>query len=168
MKNQAQLNDTVKSTFHVIDSLGNVISGLSQGDFTRYIYGPDDTDITATTTDGITEIGNGLYRHYFIPTVEGMYSTDISHASYRIFQTSRNFEVTQDRDWKQRTLGLVQENIYYDQFSYIGTKNTSMRMRIYSDPSSVGSSNNVIGTYTVTTEFSSTSNNPTSFQITKV
>lgn len=53
-----------------------------------------------------------------------------------------------------RVLGLTQENYYLDQTSYDvyeGQKQmTSGRIRLYSDPASVGTNDDVIATYTVT------------------
>jgi len=52
-----------------------------------------------------------------------------------------------------RTLGLVQENYYLDQSSYINHGGQKLlaggRMRIYSDPASVGTNDDVIATYLI-------------------
>lgn len=51
----------------------------------------------------------------------------------------------------QRIVGLMHENIYIDQPIYDGDNNlTSARLRIYSSAGNVGTSNGVIGTYTIT------------------
>jgi len=51
----------------------------------------------------------------------------------------------------KRILGLMHENIYIDQPSYDSDNNlTSARVRIYSVAGSVGTTNDVIGTYTIT------------------
>jgi hypothetical protein len=51
----------------------------------------------------------------------------------------------------QRMAGLVHENIYIDQPVYDGDGNmTSARLRLYSNPASVGTVNDVIGTYQIT------------------
>ncbi len=50
----------------------------------------------------------------------------------------------------KRALGLMHENIFIDTPSYDGDNNlVSARVRIYSDSASVGTANNVIGTYTI-------------------
>jgi len=50
----------------------------------------------------------------------------------------------------KRALGLMHENIYIDNASYDGDNNlVGARVRIYSDAASVGTANNVIGTYTI-------------------
>jgi hypothetical protein len=51
----------------------------------------------------------------------------------------------------RKALGLMHENIYIDNPVYDGDTNlTSARVRIYSDPSSTGTANDVIGTYEIT------------------
>ena len=51
----------------------------------------------------------------------------------------------------KRVLGLLHENIFIDNPVYdAGNNLTSARVRIYSTAGSVGTSNNVIGTYTIT------------------
>jgi hypothetical protein len=53
----------------------------------------------------------------------------------------------------KRTLGLMHENIYIDQPGYdINSNLISARVRIYSDSASVGTTNNVIGTYQITSD----------------
>ena len=50
----------------------------------------------------------------------------------------------------KRLLGLTHENIFIDNPTYDGDGNmTSARVRIYSNPSSVGTGSDVIGTYQV-------------------
>jgi hypothetical protein len=50
----------------------------------------------------------------------------------------------------KKVLGLVHENIFIDNPTYDGDGNmTSARVRIYSNPASVGTGNDVIGTYQV-------------------
>jgi hypothetical protein len=54
-----------------------------------------------------------------------------------------------------RLLGLTQENQYIDQTSYNGAGHlTSARIRLYSNPSSVGTDSDVIATYTMTAVWS--------------
>lgn len=50
-----------------------------------------------------------------------------------------------------RVLGLAHENVYIDQASYDTDNNLiGARLRVYSDPASVGTSSDVIGTYSIT------------------
>lgn len=51
----------------------------------------------------------------------------------------------------KRVLGLMHENIFIDNPIYDGNNNMiGARIRIYSNPASTGSSNNIIGTYEIT------------------
>ncbi len=53
----------------------------------------------------------------------------------------------------KRALGLMHENIFIDQPGYDTNSNlVSARVRIYSDSASVGTGNNVIGTYQITSQ----------------
>jgi hypothetical protein len=59
--------------------------------------------------------------------------------------------VMENQDYLKRIIGLVHENIFIDNPVYDGDGNlTSARLRIYSNPSDVGTANNVIGTYQIT------------------
>ena len=61
------------------------------------------------------------------------------------------YEFTQNQVDIKRLLGLMHENIYIDNPIYDGDGNlTSARIRLYSVPGSVGSINDVIGTYEIT------------------
>jgi len=79
-------------------------------------------------------------------------------------------DLTIIKDNVERALGLVQENYYIDQTSYItynGIKlMTSGRMRIYSSAGSVGTANDVIATYTITTDW--TNDEMTSYKVVKL
>lgn len=81
-----------------------------------------------------------------------------------------NTDFTEIKTNLERALGLMQENYYIDQTSYAdynGVKlMTSGRMRIYSDAVSVGTANNVIATYQVTTDWSN--DEMTSYKVVKV
>ena len=52
-----------------------------------------------------------------------------------------------------RDLGLCKENQCIDQTVFDGRKMLSARLRTYSNPSSVGTDNNVIATYQVNASF---------------
>ena len=58
---------------------------------------------------------------------------------------------------QERLLGLMHENIYIDNTIYDAFGNlSSARVRIYSNAASVGSDNNIIGTYEITSSSSET------------
>jgi hypothetical protein len=59
--------------------------------------------------------------------------------------------IIQNQEYLKRIIGLVHENIFIDNPIYDGDGNlTSARLRIYSTPGDVGSNNNVIGEYQIT------------------
>ena len=163
---ESQLDEITYAGFKVTDSGGTAVTGLTTTHFTISLYNPAGSEVSATTTDGITELGLGMYRYYFTPTTEGIYTVKIVESSYLPTGVTGEFEVHQDRAWLQRTLGMVQENIHIDQYVFSGTNMTSGRMRIYSEASSVATTNDVIGTYTITATYDA-NNNVSDFQIAK-
>lgn len=166
MVKEGQLNELNYGSFKVTDDNGDPVTGLVDGDFTKIIYDPDGNDVTSTTTNDITELGNGLYKASLFPTSEGIYSYKITHSTYLPTGTVAEFEVHQDRAWLERILGLVHENIYIDNYSFTGSNMTSGRMRIYSDSSSVSTTSDVVGTYTITATYDG-DENLSSFKIVK-
>lgn len=59
--------------------------------------------------------------------------------------------IDQNSDDLKRILGLVHENIFIDNPTYDSDGNmTAARLRIYSNPASVGTASDVIGTYQIT------------------
>jgi hypothetical protein len=58
-----------------------------------------------------------------------------------------------NNEYLKRLLGLTHENIYIDNPSYdVNSNLVSARVRIYSDSASVGTSNNIIGTYQISSD----------------
>jgi hypothetical protein len=66
---------------------------------------------------------------------------------------TETLEIAYDDVDLKRVLGLMHENIFIDQAGYdINGNLISARVRIYSDSASVGTANNIIGTYTITSD----------------
>jgi hypothetical protein len=66
---------------------------------------------------------------------------------------SAEYVLTQNNEFLKRALGLMHENIFIDQPGYdINANLISARVRIYSDSASVGTANNIIGTYQITSD----------------
>ena len=108
----------------------------------RYTYGGNENYIedieNSTLSDGVT----GLEQ-------------DIAEVNANVLEVNTNVlavsaslvDVSNDI---KRLLGLVHENIFIDNPVYSGDGDlTSARLRIYSNPASVGTINDVIGTYTI-------------------
>lgn len=120
------------------------------------ILNSDGSTKTARATAGIYEIGGGCYGKNLtfdddwygiikwdtgggspVYAVEEYIATDVSDIATDI----------------KRVLGLLHENIYIDNASYDSHNNLiGGRVRIYSDAASVGSSSDVIATYTITVD----------------
>lgn len=82
------------------------------------------------------------------------YTTRELSTSASLQQTGISGLTAEEAAMLQRILGLVQENYYLDQTSYIDYSGQKLlaggRMRIYSDPSSIGTDDDVIATYIIT------------------
>lgn len=66
---------------------------------------------------------------------------------------SAEYVILDNNESLKRALGLMHENIFIDQPGYdINSNLISARVRIYSDSASVGTANNVIGTYQITSD----------------
>lgn len=64
---------------------------------------------------------------------------------------TEDLQINMDESKIDKILGLVHQNIYIDEAGYDIYENLSTaRIRIYSDSNSVGTSNNVISTYRIT------------------
>ena len=124
----------------------------------------DLSDGSLVVTDAaLVEKGDGHYAYDFtLYDYEKSYAVrvdgGVSLANAFRYKHSGNDNFSDDIDsildnniTLQRIIGLVHENIYIDNPVYDGDNNlTSARVRIYSTPASVGTANNVIGTYTIT------------------
>ncbi len=105
-------------------------------------------DYAIRVDGGVTLANNFRYKHAgnesFVDDIDS-----VLDANTTLIAVSA--AVIENQDYLQRIIGLVHENIYIDQPVYDGDSNlTSARLRIYSNPSDVGTSNGVIGTYQIT------------------
>ena len=70
--------------------------------------------------------------------------------SYGYLVKAMDESIANNQDYLKRIVGLVHENIYIDNPIFDSDGNmTAARLRIYSNPVDVGTSNNVIGTYNI-------------------
>jgi len=156
-----RISEITYEDFSVTDSSDNLVSGLDSTSFTTHLFDADGNEANdATTFVNITELGYGHYRCSFIPNRIGMWYLIVYHQIYFPWGKSGSIQVfANDFDsittMITRILGLVQEDFYLDNTIYDGNNNMlSGRIRIYSDSSSVGTSNNVIDTYNITAVYS--------------
>ena len=163
---QFKVGEIVIENFTVTDENYDLVTGLVDGDFTKKLYSPDGTEKSTTIPVSISELGNGNYRISFTPDVKGNWYLVAYHSTFFPWGKAGNIEV-RDNDIDNlsnninaiavdltRALGLMQENFYIDNTTHDEYGNMiNGRIRIYNNPSSVGSSSNVIATYHVTASF---------------
>ncbi len=149
----------VHENFTVADGSGNLISGIdTTTGFIPYVYDPSGSEVTGSVSGFFTELGDGNYRYTFTPNVNGVWYANVTNDAY--FPWGKNDDVYVDTadlssiyEIVRRTLGLVHHNIYIDNAAYDEFGNmTSARVRLYEDAASVGTNNNVIETYLITSD----------------
>ena len=143
----------VYENFSVINESNDLVSGIPTSGFTVNLFNPSGAEVNELN---IIEFQTGYYRVEFIPDVIGTWYLTIYHNQYFPWGKSDDIQVYQS-DFDTLTeglleiLGLVHSNIFIDNPVYDGHGNlTNARVRIYSTPSSVGTNNDVIGTYEIT------------------
>jgi hypothetical protein len=152
-------NQPVDEHFTVYDSTGGFIIGLDcTNECTVHVYNPDGSEVTNSVSGFYTELGDGNYKYTFTPNVNGVWYVIVSHPVY--FPWGKTDDINVDEGSQTdiyesviRTLGLVHHNIYIDNPTYDDSGNMiSARVRIYSDAASVGTNNNVIESYLITSD----------------
>jgi hypothetical protein len=148
----------VDEHFTVSDSNGNLISGIDSTAFTVYVYNPADAEVSGSVSGFFTELGNGSYKYTFTPDSIGIWYVVVIHPVY--FPWGKLDDVNVDeasltdvyRD-VVKTLGLTHHNMYIDNTTFDEHGNmVAGRVRIYSDPASVGTDSDVIETYLITAD----------------
>ena len=82
--------ESMHESFTVTDSAG-VVTGLVNGDFTKYVR-RDGATVAVTVT--VTEIANGEYdAAWTFPTTAGVYTLRITHATYNPAGWAASFDV---------------------------------------------------------------------------
>jgi hypothetical protein len=76
------LNSISYDEFIVVDGSGNGVVGLTNTDFTKVLYNPTGTEVSATVIPIVSELGNGLYRVSFTPNAVGNWAIKITEATY--------------------------------------------------------------------------------------
>lgn len=114
-------------------------------EFTAYDYTKD----YAIRVDGGASLSNTFRYKYsgnenFVDDIDSVLDNNTTLVAV-------SAAVIENQNYLQRIIGLVHENIYIDNPVYDGDNNlTSARLRIYSNPSDVGTTNGIIGTYQIT------------------
>ena len=152
----AKLGVPVQEDFTVIDSSRDLVTGLTNGNFSKNIFDPNGDEVSGTVSVVISELGNGHYRATFTPNTVGTWYLAVYHATHFPWGKEDTIQVFNNDfdsigDLLIRILGLTQENHYIDNTNYDDDNNlTSCRVRIYDDSTKVGTDDNVIATYLMT------------------
>jgi hypothetical protein len=148
----------VEEHFTVSDCDGNLISNIDATNFTIFVYDPNGNEVSNIISSNFVELGNGNYKYIFTPNLTGTWYVTLIHSTYFPWGKSDDIQVynsdlTDIYDKVIRTLGLVHHNLYIDEPVYDDYGNMiSARVRIYSDKNSVGTDQNVIETYLITSD----------------
>ena len=149
----------VYENFSVIGETGTLASGIDTNEFSVDIFNPVCEEVSNSVGVSISELGNGHYRAEFTPNQVGMWYMVVYHDQYFPWGKSDDIQVyTSDigriASELSKVLGLTQENYYLDNTVYVEHQGaqllTSGRIRIYSNAADVGTDNNVIETYQIT------------------
>ena len=155
---QGVINKVVSEHFTIVDSDGNPVTGVLPASITLYVYNPSGVQVGGLVGGLIAELGNGDYKYTFTPNVIGTWYVVARHPVYFPWGKTDDvqvFNVDLDDIYNSvaKTLGLSRHNIYIDDPTYDEYGNMiSARVRTYSDAASVGTNNNIIETYRITSE----------------
>jgi hypothetical protein len=161
-----RVNEIVYKSFSVTDQKKDLVTGLIDSDFSRDLYDPVGNEISDTIVVTITELSSGHYRASFTPSMSGDYFLSVYHQTYFPWGKTGTIKIYNENfdslgESQSLVLGLVHQNIYIDNTTYdINNNLVGARVRIYSNPSSVGTTNDVIGIY----EIASISEGPGKFK----
>lgn len=176
----AKLGEQIYENFNMVDFNNNPVTSEPPSAFTRTLFDPSGNEVSKTIPGGvtITEMTSGSYRVLYTPTCIGKWFIVIVHPDYfpwgkagetKIYEN--DFDTLQSDITKEleRLLGLAQENYFLDQCGYNVKENlTSGRIRIYSDPNSVGTDNDVTDTYQITTTYNAGGCKMLSYKVVKI
>jgi len=164
-----KLGEVTLEEFSVLDSSNLPVSGIPLTEFNAYLFDPSNNEIDSTNVIFI-ELGHGHYRAVFIPNQVGNWLLAVYHSVYFPWGKTNTIQVfSNDFDsiniMLQKILGLVQENFLMDNTIYDDNGNMiSARIRTYSNSNSVGTDNDILETYNISTTY--TDNQLTSYQVT--
>lgn len=147
--------------FIVHDADGNVVTGLVDGNFTRDLYDPDDTEVSGSVTVTITELGDGKYKATFTPNKAGSWILTVYHSTYFPGGKIANYlcvseDITDAHSKLNRLLGLTHENIWVEH-TWTGNNHTSSVVELYDSKANAQThdgSTGLIAKYTVTVTYS--------------
>lgn len=155
MKSLGVSGSCTAEVFVVTDSQNDLIENIPPSAFSVDLFDPAGTECSNTITITISELLNGHYRSCFTPNKIGIWNITVYHPQYFPWGKSGSFQIYGSdfdtiSDDLAEVLGLVHSNMFIDNPIYDGDGNlTAARIRIYSNSDSVGTENNIIGTYQI-------------------
>ena len=95
-------SESVVEVFYVTDSAGAAVTGLVNGNFTKYLMLDGAASATVVT---VAEISNGHYKSSFTPGSVGHWSVRVNHATYGDWLGSWNVFLSDagDLDYLEQT-----------------------------------------------------------------
>lgn len=86
-----KINEVAYDEFVVVDSSGDIVTGLTNNDFTRDLYDPDGDEVSSTIIITISELGAGKYRLSFTPNKLGSWIITIYNNTHFPAGKSANY-----------------------------------------------------------------------------
>jgi hypothetical protein len=167
-----RLGDEVFEDFRVSDNYHIGVTGLNISNFEVKIYNNDGIDRSNVIPIDFQELGNGNYRIKYIPSESGTWCLYLRHTLYFPYGKANGINVVEYDlkdigDMLKRILGLTQENYYvYDTVFDTNGNLTNSKISVYSDNSSVGTTNNIIANYNMITTYNN--GNMETYKVVKV
>jgi len=155
---QGVINEVTSEHFTIADSDGNLVPGVLPASMTLYVYNPSGLEVSGAVGGLITDLGSGNYKYTFTPNIIGTWYVVATHPLYFPWGKTddvqvSNIDLNAIYDSVEKTLGLSRHNMYIDEPIYDEYGNMiSARVRTYSDAASVGTNNNIIETYRITSD----------------
>jgi len=133
MKTPIKLNTISYDEFIVNDEDGNLITGLTSGDFTIKLYNPSGSEVSGSITVTITELGNGLYRTNFTPNALGNWTLLITNATHFPYGKTENYSCI---NYLNDDIGVIVELIKQYNAGRWRIDTTTNKMYFYKDDNS--------------------------------
>ena len=90
---RVKLGEVLNDTFPVTTGKGEPVSGLTDRDFQKVLFGPDGAELSQEVPVTVSELGNGMYRVNFRPNKPGHWALTVSHPEYCPWGLSGSYRV---------------------------------------------------------------------------
>ena len=167
---------TSHDDFVVMDENDNPVTGLSDVNFTKILFDPDNNEV-ANISGGIpvtiTEVGDGVYKVSFTPDKLGDWFLIVYNSTYFPWGKGNGYKCVEYLtnnvvELLRRILGLSQENYRIFSPNYDSRKNLlSALIKIYSSASDVDTDTNPFAQYQIVATYDS-KNQMNSYKVKKI